>query len=108
MKFDFKTLGREDDDEAAEAADAPAVSDAKDAKRTDLIIKGLGGQANIVELDCCATRLRVTVKDGSLVSERMLKESGCRGVLQSGTGVQVIYGPHVTVIKNELEEVLSF
>ncbi len=61
-----------------------------------------------MELDCCATRLRVTVKDGSLVSERLLKESGCRGVLQSGTGVQVIYGPQVTVIKNELEEVLSF
>jgi len=42
-----------------------------------------------------------------LVRERLLKESGCRGVLQSGTGVQVIYGPQVTVIKNELEEVLN-
>ena len=75
-----------------------------DAKRSGLIIEGLGGRANIVGLDCCATRLRVTVKDGSLVRERLLKESGCRGVLQSGTGVQVIYGPQVTVIKNELEE----
>jgi PTS system maltose and glucose-specific IIC component len=108
LKFDFKTLGREDEDEVVEAADIQKVAGHKDAERTELIINGLGGRANIVELDCCATRLRVTVKDGSKVSERMLKESGCRGVLQSGTGVQVIYGPQVTVIKNELEEVLSF
>ena len=106
LKFDFKTLGREDDDEVLEAA-APSAASSADTGRSRLIIDGLGGKANIVELDCCATRLRVTVKDGSKVSERLLKESGSRGVLQSGTGVQVIYGPQVTVIKNELEEVLN-
>ena len=106
LKFDFKTLGREDDDEVLEAA-APSAASSADTGRSRLIIDGLGGKANIVELDCCATRLRVTVKDGSKVSERLLKESGSRGVLQSGTGVQVIYGPQVTVIKNELEEMLN-
>ena len=107
LKFNFKTLGREDDEDVPEASGTGAVVGSADAKRSGLIIEGLGGRANIVELDCCATRLRVTVKDGSLVRERLLKESGCRGVLQSGTGVQVIYGPQVTVIKNELEEVLN-
>ena len=107
LKFNFKTLGREDDEDVPEASGTGAVVGSADAKRSGLIIEGLGGRANIVELDCCATRLRVTVKDGSLVRERLLKESGCRGVLQSGTGVQVIYGPQVTVIKSELEEVLN-
>ena len=107
LKFNFKTLGREDDEDVPEASGTGTVVGSADAKRSGLIIEGLGGRANIVELDCCATRLRVTVKDGSLVRERLLKESGCRGVLQSGTGVQVIYGPQVTVIKNELEEVLN-
>ena len=96
-----------DDEDVPEASVTGAVVGSADAKRSGFIIEGLGGRANIVELDCCATRLRVTVKDGSLVRERLLKESGCRGVLQSGTGVQVIYGPQVTVIKNELEEVLN-
>lgn len=103
-KFDFKTLGREDEDEADEAELNTA---AKDIKRVSLVIEGLGGRENIVDVDCCATRLRITVKDGKLVKEGMLKESGSRGVLQSGTGVQVIYGPQVTIIKNELEEALN-
>lgn len=100
LKYDFKTLGREDDEETTEIAEG--------STRADLIIRGLGGKENIAELDCCMTRLRVTVQDGSKVSERLLKESGCRAVLQSGAGVQVVYGPQVTVIKNELEEILNF
>ena len=100
LKYDFKTLGREDDEETTEIAEG--------SKRADLIIRGLGGKENIAELDCCMTRLRVTVQDGSKVNERLLKESGCRAVLQSGAGVQVVYGPQVTVIKNELEEILNF
>ena len=71
------------------------------------LLRLVGGKENIAELDCCMTHLRVTVQDGSKVSERLLKESGCRAVLQSGAGVQVVYGPQVTVIKNELEEVLN-
>jgi len=49
----------------------------------------------------------VTVKDGSKVNETMLKATGARGVILRGNGVQVIYGPHVTIIKNEVEEILS-
>jgi PTS system maltose and glucose-specific IIC component len=105
LKFDFKTLGREDDEEET---DEPAEASSADHDgRVDLVIEGLGGKDNILEFDCCATRLRVTVKDGDKVSERLLKASGSRGVLQSGTGVQVIYGPQVTVIKNEVEEKLN-
>ncbi|AOH46932.1 PTS glucose transporter subunit IIB [Selenomonas sp. oral taxon 920] len=105
LKFDFKTLGREDETEPQEAP--AAAESASDHYRADLVIEGLGGRDNIEELDCCATRLRVTVKDAGKVSERLLKESGSRGLLASGNGVQVIYGPQVTVIKNEVEEQLN-
>lgn len=101
-KFNFKTLGREDAEPVLAQSSVPVTH----AEKTDLIVCGLGGCSNIVELDCCATRLRVTVNDGSLIKESLLKASGARGVLQSGRGVQVIYGPQVTIIKNELEEIL--
>ncbi len=58
-------------------------------------------------MDNCATRLRVTVKDGTKVNEAALKETGSKGVLVKGNGVQVIYGPQVTVIKNEVTELLG-
>lgn len=100
LKFNFKTLGREDD-EVSEA-----ISDSEDTttNRAAQIIAGLGGRENIEELDCCATRLRVTVINPERIKESLLKASGSRGVLKSGKGVQVIYGPQVTVIKNEIEE----
>ncbi len=101
-KFDFKTLGREDVESILDESTALSNHTAK----SGLVIQGLGGMANIAEFDCCATRLRVTVKDGSLVREALLKESGARGILQRGRGVQIIYGPQVTIIKNELEEIL--
>ena len=72
-----------------------------------LILEGLGGKDNIISLDNCATRLRVSVKDPSLVSDTLLKQSGCAGVIKKGEGIQVIYGPQVSVIKTELEEYLS-
>ena len=105
LKFDFKTLGREDEEEVTDEA-SDSSTEGHDS-RVNLVIEGLGGKENILEFDCCATRLRVTVKDSGKVSERLLKASGSRGVLQSGTGVQVIYGPQVTVIKNEGEEKLN-
>lgn len=71
------------------------------------ILDGLGGKDNIVSLDNCATRLRVTVKDPNEVSEAILKESGAAGVIRKGTGVQVIYGPQVSVIKSELEDYIN-
>lgn len=71
------------------------------------ILEGLGGKENIVSLDCCATRLRVSVKDPDRVSEALLRQSGASGVIRKGVGVQVVYGPQVSVIKSELEEYMD-
>ena len=72
--------------------------------RSALIVRALGGKENISDIDCCATRLRITVQQGEKVSDAMLKESGAAGVIRKGNGVQVIYGPVVAVIKSELED----
>lgn len=116
-KFNFKTPGREDDDTetklytkadvnarressgAAGAACADPVSEA--------ITRGLGGKKNISDVDCCATRLRCTVKNAELVNDSVLKATGASGVVHKGNGVQVIYGPNVTVIKSNLEDYLE-
>ena len=58
-------------------------------------------------MDCCATRLRITVKDASLLDDTLLKSTGASGVVHKGNGVQIIYGPHVTVIKSNLEDYLE-
>lgn len=114
-KFDLKTPGREDDDEETklytkadvnarkEAGNAAAAPNALSA----MITKGLGGADNISDVDCCATRLRVTVNDADKVDEGILKQSGAAGVIRKGKGVQVIYGPRVSVIKSDLEEYLQ-
>jgi len=78
------------------AASAPSTS--------ELILEGLGGVNNIANLDSCATRLRVTVNDSGLVADDLLKKSGAAGVIRHGSGVQVVYGPQVSVIKSELED----
>ncbi|MDO4623582.1 MAG: glucose PTS transporter subunit IIA [Eubacteriales bacterium] len=113
-KFNLKTPGREEDDEETKLfskadylakKDGSALSE-KDQK-SDMIMKGLGGKANISDVDCCATRLRVTVKKPELVNDAMLKATGCSGIVHRGEGVQVIYGPGVTVVKNNLEEYLE-
>ena len=112
-KLDLKTPGR--DDEAGEVklytrADVNARN-AEGGESDDtlsiMITKGLGGKANISDVDCCITRLRCTVYDGSFVDEALLKQTGARGVVKNGTGVQVIYGPKVTVIKSDLEHFLT-
>lgn len=72
-----------------------------------LICEGLGGKANISDIDCCATRLRCTVYDAALVKEDVLRTSGASGVVKKGNGVQVIYGPKVSVIKSNLEDYLE-
>ncbi|MCR4693926.1 MAG: glucose PTS transporter subunit IIA [Pseudobutyrivibrio sp.] len=113
-KFNLKTPGREDDDEETKlytkadykAKQAAAGMSAED-QVSDQIMKGLGGKKNITSVDCCATRLRCTVANGDLVSESMLKATGASGVVHKGQGVQVIYGPHVTVIKSNLEDYLE-
>ena len=119
-KFDFKTPGREEGDaetklytkadynarkEGNAAAGAPAASAADE--RPAQIAAGLGGVANIRDVDCCATRLRVTVHDGTKVQEGVLKGTGAAGVIRRGEGVQVVYGPQVNVIKTNLEAYLA-
>ncbi|HGC6387225.1 TPA: PTS transporter subunit EIIC [Cronobacter dublinensis] len=98
-RFDFATPGREKETQAAVQMDA--------SERAQAIVDGLGGRDNLQDVDCCATRLRVTVNDGRKVNEAALTATGARGVILRGNGVQVIYGPHVTIIKNEVEELLS-
>ena len=71
------------------------------------ITRGLGGSANIEDVDCCATRLRCTVSNPDLVNDGILKATGASGVVHRGQGVQVIYGPSVTVIKADLEDYLE-
>lgn len=111
LKFDFKTPGREDDDVEAKLYTRKDVEAAKNNKKdgsiSEKIEKGLGGKENIVDIDCCATRLRITVKELNKVDEPMLKSSGAAGVLRVGDGVQVIYGPHVNKIKSDFEDYLS-
>lgn len=98
-RFGWLTPGRENA--------TPVESGLSQSERAVAVIAGLGGKENLEEVDCCATRLRVTVKESSKVDEAALKATGARGVIIRGNGVQVIYGPHVTIIKNEVEEMLS-
>lgn len=116
-KFNLKTPGREADDEETKLYTRKDVNERnekaqKDSKAADntasrLILQGLGGKSNITDLDCCATRLRVTVKNSSLVNDTMLKKSRASGVIHKGNGVQVIYGPQVSVVKSKLEDFME-
>ena len=114
-KFNYKTPGRDDAEEVklytradvnarnADSGSVPAGNDPVSA----LIVEGLGGAANLSDVDCCATRLRCTVKDAALVKQDVLKASGASGVICKGNGVQVVYGPKVAVIKAKLEDYLE-
>jgi PTS system D-glucosamine-specific IIC component len=113
-KLDLKTPGREDDDAQTKLfskADYLAKKDGsvltEDEILSDRIMKGLGGKKNIIDVDCCATRLRCMVAKSELVNDAMLKATGASGVVCKGQGVQIIYGPRVTVIKANLEEYLE-
>ena len=117
-KFDFKTPGREEDEEETRLygkSDVNARREAVAGKNTGdaeddiskIITAGLGGKKNISDVDCCATRLRCTVLHSELVNEGLLRSTGASGVVHKGTGVQIIYGPKVTVIKSNLEDYLE-
>lgn len=117
-KMNLKTPGREPDDVEPKLYRRSDVNEAKAAKVKSadkrasdvvsaMILKGLGGKENLSDVDCCATRLRVTVNDASKVMDDMLKASGASGVIHKGNGVQVIYGPKVSVIKSDLEDFID-
>lgn len=91
----------------ADAAGAELAADSAVRSVSELILEGLGGSDNLVTLDCCATRLRITVKDGGAVSEDLLRQSGAAGVIRRGESIQVVYGPQVSVIKSELEDYMG-
>lgn len=126
-KFNFATPGRETDGSEVKLYTRSDYDDRKKRRRTSdetvppsepalsdadvglestssLILRGLGGRENIENIDACATRLRVTVKNPGLVTDALLKKSGAAGVIRRGDGIQVVYGPQVSVIKSELEE----
>ena len=117
-KMDLATPGRESDDVEpklftrsdykAKTGVGPdgatgGVSDPVSA----MILRGLGGKQNISDVDCCATRLRITVVDEAKVDDKLLKASGASGVIHKGNGIQVIYGPQVAVIKSNLVDFME-
>lgn len=124
-KFNLKTPGREDDAEETKlysradfdkktgmntsvgSGSGKAATAAAENSTSVLLEKGLGGRDNISDIDCCATRLRITVKDDKMVDEAVLKQTRAAGVIKKGQGVQIIFGPQVTVIKADFEEYLG-
>ena len=118
-KLDLKTPGREDTEETKlyTKADYKARQEGGSQKfekalspedeKSMLITRGLGGKKNISDVDCCATRLRCTVVDPEKVKDAVLKQTGPSGIIKRGQGIQIIYGPSVSVIKSNLEEYLA-
>ena len=123
MKWDLKTPGREADDEEVKmmskadyqkatgvgvagggAGSAALANLTPDQQKSATILSGVGGVDNVTEIDCCATRLRLTLVDGSKVNEGILKSTGAGGVVIKGNAIQVIYGPSVTIVKANFEE----
>lgn len=119
LRKNYATPGRESDDEETKlytradynekknSEDVSKNDDARAYETSKLILDGLGGKDNIINLDCCATRLRVTVRMPERINEIVLKQSGAAGVIKNGNGVQVVYGPQVAVIKSELEDYIK-
>ncbi len=114
QKMDLKTPGRDDSEEVklyrrsdVEAKKNSQAAAGEEDELSETICHGLGGKKNISDVDCCATRLRCTVFKAELVNDALLKSTGASGVVHKGNGVQIIYGPRVTVIKSNLEDYLE-
>ena len=115
-KFNLKTPGRGDDEvklytradyNKKNGQDQSSSSKQKGDSLSEGIVGGLGSLENISDVDCCATRLRITVFDATKVNDDVLKSTGAAGVIHRGSGVQIIYGPKVTVIKSNLEDYMD-
>jgi PTS system D-glucosamine-specific IIC component len=110
LKFDLKTPGRDTDNDEVRLYTRKDMNERKKSNNdttSAYILKGLGGRDNISDIDACATRLRITVKNSSVVDDELLKKSGASGVIHKGNGVQIIYGPHVSVVKSQFEDYLD-
>lgn len=118
-RMNLKTPGREEDGEETKlytrsdfkektgvGPDGSSGGQGGDATSAT-ILRGLGGKDNLADVDCCATRLRVTVVDPSKVNDAILRQSGASGVVHKGDGIQVIYGPQVAVIKSNLVDFME-
>ncbi len=115
-KLNLKTPGRDADEIETKLYTRKDMEKAKVSEKTAsggthaqsaLILSGLGGSENISDIDCCATRLRITLKEPSRADEALLKKSGASGVIKKGNGIQIIYGPQVSVIKSRLDDYLE-
>ena len=125
VRMDLKTPGRDNAEEVKlyrrsdveakknkaarqkNAAGQFSTGGTEEVRMAAAICRGLGGKNNISDVDCCATRLRCTVENPGLVDESLLKSTGASGVVRKGDGIQIIYGPRVTVIKSNLEDYLE-
>ena len=110
-KFNYATPGRNGNYENAEGSsesEATGESKVAEASQAVNIINLLGGRANIVDVDACMTRLRVTVKDAEKVgTEEQWKSEGAMGLVMKGQGVQAIYGPKADVLKSDIQDLLD-
>ena len=109
QKFNYATPGRNGNYETAEASEESSseVTVAEGSQAVN-IINLLGGRANIVDVDACMTRLRVTVKDADKVGDaEQWKAEGAMGLVMKGQGVQAIYGPKADVLKSDIQDILD-
>ena len=112
-KFNYATPGRNGNYETAEGSDEASSSESNGGKvaaasQAVNVINLLGGRANIVDVDACMTRLRVTVKDAEKVgTEEQWKAEGAMGLVMKGQGVQAIYGPKADVLKSDIQDLLD-
>ncbi len=108
LNFDLKTPGRTDDEDEMEAeAETRSIPADRDfAEMAATILEGLGGEANIKELDYCATRIRTEIVDYTMIDEKKIKQAGAAGVIRpSKTTVQVVIGPKVQFVYDELKKI---
>ena len=112
-KFNYATPGRNGNYETADGSDESSSAEAGSGKvaaasQAVNVINLLGGRANIVDVDACMTRLRVTVKDAEKVgTEEQWKAEGAMGLVMKGQGVQAIYGPKADVLKSDIQDLLD-
>ncbi|MGL6219168.1 MAG: glucose PTS transporter subunit EIIB, partial [Lacrimispora sphenoides] len=102
LMFNFKTPGREDDDVDENTV---TLSNNDYTAVASILLEGLGGKNNITSIDNCITRLRLEIKDYTLVDEKKIKSAGVAGVIRPGkTSVQVIVGPQVQFVADEFKK----
>ena len=110
-KFNLKTPGREI--EVAEESAADYSKDKEPAKAVDVkndivsLVEGLGGKDNILALENCFTRLRVTVKDETIIKDELINKAANSGIVKKGTDIQIIFGLQVPEVRNAVEEYIA-